>query len=98
MFDMLFKLLPEWVLPVLFGLLLWFGANYLVIAPEIGRRTVENDCPRSQMATCQCIADYMIANARFPLALWTASLSLYRVDQSADILQARREGAEQCQG
>jgi hypothetical protein len=98
MFDALIKLLPEWVLPVLFGLLIWFGANYLFIAPEIGRRTVENTCPASQRQLCQCVADHMISNARFPLALWTSSLSIYRVDRSTEILQARREGLELCQG
>lgn len=97
MFDALIKLLPEWVLPVVFGLLVWFGANYLFIAPEIGRRTVANSCEAVHMAFCECVSSYMTANARLPLALWTSSLSFYSVEQSQQIITAQREGVAQCQ-
>ena len=98
MFETLLKLLPEWVMPVIFGLLVWFGANYIFIAPELARRTVENSCSSEQRSYCHCVASYMISNARVPLSLWTSSLGFYQVDKSAPVLAARREGATQCQG
>jgi len=97
MFEALLKFLPEWVLPVIFGLLVWFGANYLLIAPEIANRTVANTCDAADMAYCNCVAGHMISDARFELALWTSSLTLYRVDRSATVIAARKNGVEQCQ-
>lgn len=98
MFDLIVKMLPEWVLPVLFGAVCWFGLNYLFIAPELGRRTIENTCPADRRAYCHCVGSHMIANARLPLALWTSSLGFYQVDKSLDVINARQAGAQQCQG
>jgi len=97
MFDAIIKILPEWVLPVLIGALVWFGANFFFIAPEIGKRSIANDCPRAQMGFCQCVGAYLVSNARTDLALWTSTMGLYSVSQSVAILNARTDGVEQCQ-
>lgn len=97
MIDLIVKLLPEWVLPVLFGALVWFGANFIFIAPELGRRTVENSCPPDRLVLCHCVASHMLANARLDLALWTSTLGFYQVEQAASIVSARKSGIEQCQ-
>jgi hypothetical protein len=96
MIESILKFLPEWVMPVIFGALVWFGLNWLFIAPELGRRTVENSCPSERLAYCHCVAGYMISNARVPLSLWTSTLGFYQVDKSADIIAARQEGVSQC--
>lgn len=96
MLDLIVKLLPEWVLPVVGGALVWFGLNYVFIAPELGTRTIENTCPAASKALCHCVGRYMTDNARLPLALWTASLGLYQVAKSQEVLDAQKEGREQC--
>jgi len=96
MVELIVKLLPEWVLPVVGALLVWFGLNYLFIAPELGRRTIDNSCPAASRSFCHCVGDYLIADARLQLAFWTSSFGYYSVAKSREVLAARAEGERQC--
>lgn len=96
MFDLIAKLLPEWMIPFLIGLAVWFGANWLVIAPIIGERTVVKSCARSDYVYCTCVADTMVSNARWKIALWTATGGFYEIYRDHKVIRAMEEGKKQC--
>jgi hypothetical protein len=97
MFDAIFKLLPEWVLPVLLGVFLWFGANYVFLTGFIAERTTVKACNAFNRDLCQCVARAMVGQERTRLALWSSTFGLYDIAAMPEIQDARRRGIQQCQ-
>lgn len=83
-------------MPLLLGLVAWFGLNYLFLTPVIADRTILKSCPASSRGYCQCIADVMLNDARLDLALWTSSLGFYEVKYSQKVKAARDRGEGIC--
>ena len=96
MFELIVKLLPDWLMPVLLGLGVWLGLNYFVIAESLANRTVANDCPAYKLAWCQCVTDRLLADARFDAALWTATFGYYKAGINTRVTTALATGSKEC--
>lgn len=96
MFEAIVKILPEWVLPVILGLLVWFGVNYLFLAPTIADRTILKTCPRHSTAYCHCVAGSMLGEVRLEITFWTSTLGFYEVMHNPKVSAARINGQKVC--
>ncbi|MEM7619989.1 MAG: hypothetical protein AAF228_05940 [Pseudomonadota bacterium] len=73
MFDMMFRMLPEWAMPVVIGCIAWFFANYLFITGWFVERAYLHDGVKST----HCERRIHYRRNKFDFALYTATLGLY---------------------
>lgn len=76
MFDMLFRMLPEWALPAVIGGIIWFGANFIFLSNLYFERAVLSEEPEMQ----QCLMEIYFRRNKFDYALYTASLTMIEPD------------------
>ena len=82
-------------MPLLLGVVIWFGANYFFLTGFIAERVVLKECSADNRAWCRCVADHMLGGARLDLALWSSSFGMLDGD-GPNVVTARRKGLEQC--
>ncbi|MCB0214227.1 MAG: hypothetical protein KDJ52_33115 [Anaerolineae bacterium] len=97
MFELIAKLLPDWLMPALFGVAVWYGINYVFLTGFIGERIALKHCPIGQQKFCICVANYLANNAKFELSLFTASVGYYKVDNNEVVIKAKEDGMKKCQ-
>lgn len=89
--DYVLKLIPDWLLPLLFGAFLWWGAHFLFLSKTIVTNYALLDCPAKHHLYCTCAASYIHGSDKVAVSLWTASFGLISLNNNDEIHNVRSQ-------